>query len=216
MKHKTDWTLLITTIICLLPIVLALIVYDRLPAQLAIHFDNAGKPDNYLPKDLAVFGLPVFMAAINLYSHFRMNNDPKNEMASITLKQFTKWLIPIGSIIVIPITMFISMGAPIPISIIAMSLTGVIIVICGNYLPKCKRNYTIGIKLPWTLDNEENWNKTHRFAGFVWVIGGILFTVSAFFSFGYALIGIVLLLMVLPPIYSFLVYKNQLVDAGNL
>ena len=85
--------------------------------------------------------------------------------------------------------------------------------ICGNYLPKCKRNYTLGIKLPWTLDNEDNWNKTHRFAGFVWVLGGILFTISAFFSFAYAMIGIVVLLMVLPPIYSYLTYKNQLIKA---
>lgn len=213
MKTKNDRTLLLTTIICLLPIVLALIVYDRLPAQLAIHFDFAGKPDNYLPKNVAVFGLPAFMAAINWYSHFRLNNDPKNEMASTTLKQFTKWLIPIGSVIVIPITLFIAMGSPIPISIIATSMTGVIIVICGNYLPKCKRNYTLGIKLPWTLDNEDNWNKTHRFAGFVWVLGGILFTISAFFSFAYAMIGIVVLLMVLPPIYSYLTYKNQLIKA---
>ena len=57
MEKKTSKTLLITTVLCLLPIILALVLYDRLPEQIAIHFDSTGAPDNYLPKALAVFWL---------------------------------------------------------------------------------------------------------------------------------------------------------------
>lgn len=44
-------------------------------------------------------------------------------------------------------------------------LLGIVLIVVGNYLPKCRQNYMIGIKLPWTLDNEENWDYTHRMAG---------------------------------------------------
>lgn len=210
MKKKLDINLLITTVICLLPILLALILYDRLPDQIAVHFDVSGNPDNYFPKALAAFGLPVLFAAINIYTHFRLNNEPKRQNMSSALKLFSKWTVPVISIIMIPITLFMAIGAKINIVMISTAVVGVIIIICGNYLPKCKQNYTIGIKLPWTLDNEENWNKTHRFSGFVWVLGGIAFIISAFFSFMYAQLVIIALLVFTPFVYSYLMYREEL------
>ena len=162
MEKKANKILLISTALCLLPIILALVLYEKLPEEIAIHFDHSRQPDNYLPKAIAAFGLPVLLAAINLYTHFRLNNDPKAENASSTLKQAGKWVIPLISIVVMPITLFIALGAELPINMIITAIVGIVIVCCGNYLPKCKRNYTVGIKLPWTLNNEVNWNKTHR------------------------------------------------------
>lgn len=209
MENKTNKTLIISTVLCLLPIILALVLYEKLPEQIAIHYNSSETPDNYLPKALAVFGLPIILAAINLYTHFRLDNDPKSENASSALKQAAKWAVPLVSVIIMPITLFIAIGAEIPITMVVTAIVGVVIVICGNYLPKCKCNYTIGYKLPWTLNNEDNWNKTHRFAGFVWVIGGILFTANAFFYSIYTVIGVIVLLVALPPIYSYFTYKNQ-------
>lgn len=48
-----------------------------------------------------------------------------------------------------------------------------VFLVVGNYLPKTRQNYTIGIMIPWTPANEENWNRTHRFAGYLWMSGGI-------------------------------------------
>ncbi|MEA4888671.1 MAG: SdpI family protein [Clostridiaceae bacterium] len=208
MTGKINKTLIISTVLCLLPIILALILYDQLPEQIAVHFDQTGTPDNYLPKVLAVWGLPIALSLINLYTHFRLNNDPKRENASFILKLAAKWAVPLISLIVLPITYFMAIGAEIPIGAISSAVCGVFIVICGNYLPKCKRNYTVGIKLPWTLDSEEVWNKTHHFAGFVWVIGGIIFIANAFFHSAYVTVGLVILLVALPLIYSYLAYKS--------
>ena len=55
-------------------------------------------------------------------------------------------------------------------------IIGVMFIGLGNYMPKLKQNYTIGIKVPWTLNSEENWNMTHRMAGKVYVVGGVFFT----------------------------------------
>jgi len=208
MKNKST---IISTIVCLLPIVLSTVLFDKLPEQIAVHFNNAGVADNYLPKAVAAFGLPILMAAINLYSHFRVNKDPKNENAAVSLKNFSKWLVPLLSVIMVPITLFMAMGMSIPIVLISEAIVGVVIIVAGNYLPKCKRNYTMGIKLPWTLDNEDNWNKTHHFAGFIWVIGGIIILLNAFLSISwYIILAVIVLLVVLPFVYSYVLYQKQM------
>lgn len=207
MKNRST---ILSTIVCLLPIILSVVLYSRLPEQVAVHFNNLGEADNYLPKAVAAFGLPLILAVINLYSHFRVNKDPKRENASDSLKSLTQWIVPVISVILVPVTLFMALGVNLPILLIAQALAGVVVVICGNYLPKCKRNYTIGIKLPWTLDSEDNWNKTHRFAGFIWVIGGIGILLNAFLNISWiVMITIIVLLVVIPFVYSYFLYKKQ-------
>ena len=208
MKNKST---ILSTIVSLLPIVLSVAMFDKLPEQIAVHFDNSGNANGYLPKALAAFGLPILLAAINAYSCFRVNKDPKNEYASDSIKSLSRWLIPVLSVITVPATLFMAMGASIPFVLIIEAIAGVVVVICGNYLPKCKRNYTVGIKLPWTLDNEDNWNCTHRFAGFVWVIGGVILLLRAFLNLSrYITIAVIALLIVLPFIYSYMHYRKQI------
>ncbi len=58
-------------------------------------------------------------------------------------------------------------------------IIGVMFIGLGNYMPKLKQNYTIGIKVPWTLNSEENWNMTHRMAGKVYVVAGVISIIIA-------------------------------------
>lgn len=213
MEKKYNVTMLITTIICLTPMVLAIMLYERLPSQIPVHFDYAGSPDNYLPKAAVTFGMPVLFALLNLYTHFRLNKDPKAENASKTLKKISYWVIPAVSVIVIPLSLFTAMGTKLPITTVASLMVGLVIVVCGNYMPKCKQNYTMGIKLPWTLDSEVNWNKTHRFAGFIWTLGGFLILVNSFFTLWYVSLVIVVLLVVSPVVYSYVTYKAMKKEA---
>lgn len=215
MKTNNNITLFVTSIICLIPVIFAMLVFNKLPPQIPIHFDNSGVADNYLPKTIAVFGLPVLMVMINLYIHFRLNNDPKVENASSTLKQLAKWDAPIISVIFIPISVVRALGAELPITMIATALAGVVIVICGNYLPKCRQNYTVGIKLPWTLHSETNWNKTHRFAGYLWVAGGLIILVNSFFSFWNGHLVVMGLLILAPILYSIIEYKKETKTQGS-
>jgi uncharacterized membrane protein len=212
MKNNNKVTLLVTSIICLLPVIYAVLVLDKLPAQIPIHFDNSGNADSYLPKTIAVFGLPVLMMVINIYTHFRINNDPRVENASSTIRQATKWVVPLLSVVLIPYSIVRALGTSLPISLVATALAGIVIVICGNFLPKCRQNYTVGIKLPWTLHSETVWNKTHRFAGFLWVAGGLVILISAFFSLWNIQLIIVGLLVAIPFLYSYIVYKQEVKD----
>lgn len=211
---KNNIILAITTVLCLLPLILSAAVYVELPDQVAIHFDVSGTPDNYVPKALAAFGLPVLMAVVNLFSCFMRKNDPKSANQSNKLNSLITWIIPLVSVVLVPITLFMAMGVDFPIQIVIPAIVGVIIVVCGNYLPKSKQNYTIGIKLPWTLSSEQNWNKTHRFAGYLWVIGGIALVIISFLKSNLIpmSIAIIVVIVVAPMIYSYVIYKKDTVD----
>jgi len=209
MKSKPDRTLIITTIMCLIPIILGIILYNKLPDKIPVHFDNAGTPDRYFTKAITVFILPVAMSFINLYVYIRYSKDPKVDNASVILRRIAIWLVPILSIVLIPTSFFISMGVEIPIVKAGSVIAGILIVIWGNYLPKCRQNYTLGFKLPWTLDDENNWKKTHRFAGFIWVLGGFIIILSSLFITWYLQIVIIILLVVVPIIYSYYTYNTK-------
>ena len=82
----------------------------------------------------------------------------------------------------------------------------------GNYMPKIKQNKTLGIKLKWTLNNEENWNATHRFAGKVWFFGGFLIIPCALLPESvvfFTSLPLVLGLAFAPMIYSYIYHKKQ-------
>ena len=203
-------TMILTCLLCLLPMALGLYFYKELPDQMPIHWNAAGAVDGYAPKALAVFGFPVFFAALEVLMFFVILNDPKKQNQSHIMRQLGFWSLPAIEIVVYTATIFSGLGYDLSITTIAMLLVGVMFIVVGNYMPKAKQNYTIGIKLPWTLDDTENWNKTHRLAGFLWVIGGIVFLVGAFLPGGAVLTLATALVMVLVPTgYSYMLYCKK-------
>lgn len=212
MKIKVYKLLIISTLICLLPIILSLAIYDKLPDQMPIHWDIEGNPDNYGSKAFAVIGLPFMMAGLNLLTHFGLNSDPKKANSSVVLKLIGKLTIPFLSVTLVPVTIFAGLGYDIPIERIVPAFVGLLFIIIGNYLPKSKQNYTVGIKLPWTLNNEENWNKTHRLAGYLWIVCGLVMFVNSFLKIYWLPVFILIIsgIVFVPAIYSYILYKKGL------
>lgn len=207
MKSKTkliDRTLVLTTLVCILPILFSLSVYDRLPQQVPIHFDASGNPDNYAHKAFAAFGIPLLLAFFNFILQLGLKFDPKRDTSS-RIYHISRWIIASVSLLVMPITLLIALGNDIPVEKVVPLFVSMLFLILGNYLPKCKQNYTIGIKLPWTLASEYNWNKTHRFAGWVWTAVSIILLAGLLLNLNSALLFMIAIpvLTFLPIIYSF-------------
>ena len=99
------------------------------------------------------------------------------------------------------------------VEIIMPILVGLTFIIVGNLLPKCRRSYTLGIKLPWTLASDENWNKTHRVGGKTWVIGGVFTLATSFLGSFWLLLAVLVVMVGVPTVYSYWYYqkfeKNQ-------
>ena len=207
MKNKK--MLVITSLICLLPIIVGALVYKRLPEMIATHFDLNGNPDGWSSRAFAVFGLPAILLAVNLLLPFMLRADPKHENMSGALVNITIWTIPVLSLLCSGLTLGRALGYDVRIERVLPVFMGVLFILIGNYLPKTKQSYTMGIKLPWTLASEENWNRTHRLAGFLWVLGGIYFIVVSFIGWSVPAFVIPLAVMVLVPmVYSYLLYRK--------
>ena len=212
MKKINRRVLLISTIGCLLPIIVGLILYDKLPAMLPTHFNSAGEVDSYSSKNFTVFGLPLLLAAINLITIIFVNIDPKRKLNQDNIINLIYWIIPVLTNIVCYASYFVALGYAINVTIIVEVFTGLLIMVIGNYLPKIKPNYTVGIKLPWTLNDDDNWYKTHRYSGKVWFVGGFLLILSSFIPSAYQMfffIIIISILVIIPFIYSYRLYLKK-------
>ncbi len=206
---KNRKTLIVTTLVCLLPLIAGALVYSRLPEQVATHFDLQGNPDSWSSRAFAVFGLPGILLAVNLLVPFLLRADPKHENMSGALVNIAIWTVPVVSLLCSGLTLGRALGYDLRIEMVLPVFMGVLFILIGNYLPKTKQSYTMGIKLPWTLASEENWNRTHRLAGFLWVIGGAFFIVMSFIGWNLIAFLIPITLMVLAPtVYSYLLYRK--------
>lgn len=217
MKSKIRWELIISSIICLLPIIMGVVLYNQLPETIATHFGLNGEPDGYSSKNFVVFGLPLLMFGLNIFLQFALNTDPKKQNMDKVLRSVAIWMVPVMSVMMSAFVLFKAIGNEVAIEVIVPVFVGSLFAIIGNYMPKTKQNYTMGIRLPWTLDSEENWNKTHRLAGYLWVVGGILMVVLSLLRLWttWLLFVIIAVFAFIPAVFSYLYHKKELKERGQ-
>lgn len=200
--------LIITSLIILIPIVIGLILWDKLPDQVPMHWNAQGEVDSYGTKFQAVFLMPLVLVAFHWICILGTSLDPKKQNINDKMVTLVLWIIPIISLLCNSMMYATALGHKVNVEIIMPLFMGALFVVIGNYMPKCKQSYTVGIKLPWTLDNEENWNKTHRLAGFLWVIGGVIIMATAFLGAFWLFFIVLIPMVVIPFVYSYLLYKK--------
>ena len=213
MLKKYRKTLIITTIIILLPVLAGVILWNRLPEQFPIHFNAAGEVDGWSSKAFGVFGLPLILVAFQwLCGLGSLKMDPKAENLEGKVFSLVLWIIPVLSVVLHALVYCTALGMEMNVQIFMPLLVGVMMVIIGNWLPKCKQTYTLGIKLPWTLADEDNWNRTHRFAGPIWVVCGMLIVVCGLIggAFLWVMPAAFVVMIAAPTLYSFLLFKGKI------
>lgn len=201
--------LIITSLITLIPIVVGLILWDKLPDQVPLHWNAQGEVDGYGTKFQAVFLMPLVLVASHWICVLGTSLDPKKQNINDKIFTLVLWIIPVISLLCNSTVFATALGHKVSVEIIMPLFMGALFVIIGNYLPKCKQSYTLGIKLPWTLDDEENWNKTHRLAGFLWVIGGVIIMATAFLGLFWLFFIVIIPMVIVPFVYSYALYKKS-------
>lgn len=211
MLKKNKTMIIITTLVALLPILVGLLLWDQLPEQIPSHWGIDGEVDSWSSKSFAVFFLPLMVAGIHLVCVFASSLDPKHHAYEGKMLQLVLWICPVLSLVISSLVYTYALGYDfLDVPFIMCLLVGIAFIIVGNYLPKCRQSYTMGIKLPWTLDNEDNWNRTHRFAGPIWVVCGMIIMVSAIFggAFLWVMLAAFLVMIFAPTVYSYLLFKR--------
>ena len=212
MLKKNRKTLILTSIIILLPILVGIVLWNKLPDTMVTHFGIDNEVNGFSSKFFGVLGLPFILLAIHLFSAIVTAKELRKQNISNKMYTLCLWIGPCISIFVSAFVYPYNLGIKLNIGLFASMFVGLIFIIIGNYLPKMRQNYTIGIKLPWTLANEENWNKTHRLAGYVYIILGMLIImvalIDAFNSLIFMLIAVLISVLIL-GLYSFILHVRK-------
>ena len=208
MMKKYKWTLILACIVSICPIIVGLILWNQLPDRIDTHFGSGGEANGWRSKAFTVFGITGIMTAVELILFFATTNDPKKRNIDEKLMRLILWIIPVLSLIVNFSCYAIALGKKVDIGMITNVCVGIVFIIMGNYMHRIKQNYTVGIKLPWTLNSEENWNRTHRMASWLFVLCGILFIVNGAVLQTEWMVGAAILMAVVPGLYSFILYKK--------
>lgn len=209
MIKKNKGTLIFTSIILLLPMAIGLLLWDKLPEQVPMHWNAVGEVDGWGSKSMLVFVMPLFLLGLHWLGVLVTSFDKKSAVINGKPLQLALWVCPFISLLVHALVYTTILGYDLTVEIIMPLAMGLMFMVIGNLLPKCKRNRSIGIKVPWALADDENWNKTHRFAGKVWVLGGAVMMASAVLGSIVLFFVISLLMCIVPTLYSYLFYRKN-------
>ena len=137
-------TLIITSIVTILPVLIGIICWNRLPDVMATHFGFNNEANGFSSKAFAVFGLPMILLAVLWVGAFVTAHDPKRQNISPKMFSLMLWIAPVISLVAAATIYPVNLGYELNIAFFSELLSGLMFIIIGNYLPKARQNYTIG------------------------------------------------------------------------
>ena len=207
---KKEWY---NIVMLLLPFVVLPLIWELMPSQIPVQWNFQGEVSSYGDKFYALLMLPVGNILIYLIMLYLPVIDPKKRI-EIDQK-------PIPTLRTLLVILFLGMSTWVTVSAMEMQVEtqswlylglAIFVTVAGNYLRTIKPNYFLGIRLPWTLESEENWRKTHKLGSYVWVAGGILmlllFPFLPFSIYSTVFTIAVLAIAIIPVGYSFYLFKQ--------
>lgn len=216
MKHHLR-KLLLASALTLLPMAVGAVLWYELPPTLITHWGASGEADGVASKAFAVFGMPLILLALFWVCVYFTDKDPKNADQNRKPLGMVIWTVPMISCVSSGVVYAVALGATFNSAVILSLLMGVMFVLIGNYLPKCKQNFTLGIKIRPTLESEENWNATHRLAGKLWFFGGFAMFLCMLLpsTAAFAVIMVLIAVMVIVPVVYAYAYRRRQLKSDN-
>jgi uncharacterized membrane protein len=203
-KEAPFWLLLAA------PVVYLLVVRDRLPAEIPSHWNLRGEVDGYSP----AWVLPLVHLGIYLLMLVLPKVDPRKKNYDIFSSSYYKIRLGITTFLSLIVVLSIAVGTGTELPVTRLILISVLLLFAfiGNYLGTVRPNWFLGIRTPWTLDNEEVWRKTHLLASRFWFWGGWLGIVLTFLfpihQLPFLIIGLLLILSLTPIVYSYFLHQQ--------
>lgn len=208
---KTTRTLLIIGLLVLVALGVGVWLYPHMPAHVPSHWNAAGQVNGWMSPFWAVAVWPLLMAGtgalllvLPAISPRRFEIKPFAHTYEVLLLAVEAFLLVVGVC-----AMLAGAGYAVPIPRVVTLAVGALLVVLGNYMGKLRRNFFVGIRTPWTLANDEVWARTHRLAGWLFVVAGLLIVIVGIAALPVGwLIGIVVTVAVIVYVYSYLIYRR--------
>lgn len=220
--EKINWKAQIPSIVMILAMfITAIVTYPMLPDKLPVHWNIHGEVDRYMatnPFSAVLFPL-IALFALGLFL-FLPGVDPKREKYKLFSREYViiQRVILFFFLVLYGVAIANSLGYAVPTGLVIPVAVGVLLIVLGNYMGKIRWNYFVGFKLPWTLANETVWNKTHRFGGKLFMIGGLLTVAGVFLppAIRFGMLTVICILIVGGTVvYSWTMYRRENEELRN-
>lgn len=192
-------------------VVVTLAVYPQLPDPMPIHWNAAGQVDGYLSKPWGVAVLPGTAAFTLLIMKIVMLVSPKKhrtEELDRIMALFQVLLVTFMCAVAV-LVLLESLGHNTRLDKMIFGGIGLLLIVIGKNIGKVRKNYFLGIRTPWTMKNDEVWDRTHQLGGKLFMVAGLLMLFNAFVSlYIFWTLAAVALLMLVPVAYSYVVYRQ--------
>ena len=202
--------LILTSFVIVLPALIGAFFWKALPEQIPTHFGIDGQADGYSSKLFTLVAFPILFVLFQIIALASLERESVKVTVPAKMRKLYAWIVPALSFIVQGSIYANALGIVKNSPTLVTAFLGMLFIVIGNYLPKTKRNHTIGIRIPWMLSDDKNWHKTHRMAGKLWVLGGLLILLESFVQVAMPYVmGVVIAIMIIAPmIYSFLLSRK--------
>lgn len=208
---------IIYLLIALIPLIYTAMVYGSAPDTIPTHYNAQGIADAYGSKSQLWLmpGITFVIAISGLFmpflTKFSKQTDARSLDFAIKFTAFTLAFVAVISIIIVYVSTHYTDETGSAIGTLSLYALFIFFIITGLFLPKISRNAVVGIRLPFTLMDDNNWNKTHKFAGKVWIVGGIVGIVLTFVTGGsfWVGMGVILATTLITFLYSIILYYKK-------
>jgi uncharacterized membrane protein len=186
------------------------LAYDSLPPQVPVHWNIRGQVDGFAPKTWGVWLLPGAMVLLlGLFAVLPRISPRHFEIDTFraTYEFIALLVIALFGFLQV-ITIAQARNQSLNAGVWLANGMYLFFALLGNVMGKIRRNYFVGIRVPWTLSSERVWNDTHRLAAWLWTgagLLGLLFGLLGQIAVG---IGLIALAVIVPIVYSYLHYKE--------
>ena len=223
MKQSKLFHLLLPFIVMAIPWIYLAIIWNDLPPIVPTHFGLNGRPDDFASKPHIILA-PAIITIVGIGSYFLLRNiyrlDPKRKYSETTSGVLSK--IAVATLILLCAVCIFIMYSSLHGKIEGLNLlfcgVSLFMAFIGNLMHSIKPNYFAGFRLPWALENEENWRKTHQLASKIWFICGIAMAIISLIIsdnvLPFVFFGGILLMTLIPTIYSYKLYRRAMKETS--
>ena len=211
---STRTTIFVTIFLIAFAVTFSIAVFDRLPDQMASHWNTANQVDGYISRFWGAFLMPIMTVGILVLFMIIPSIDPLKANIAQFREYFNTFITLIAAFMVYMhiLTMLWNLGYnQFNMGTAMMPAMGLLFVFAGVMMRKAKRNFFIGIRTPWTLSSDRVWDETHRLGSTLFIVSGLLALLGAVFE-AYAIwlilipvLGSTIFLLV----YSYVLYQRE-------
>jgi uncharacterized membrane protein len=161
--------------------VMSLAAYSHLPDRVPIHWDWDWEPNGWAGRPYGAFLIPLVMLALTIMFRVLPGADPRKD-------NYEKFWTSYDLIVIAVVTLCFAihcvslgqaLGLPLAMERVGPGLLGAFFIGIGNVFPRVRSNFWIGIRTPWSLSSDENWARTQRVGGYLFVVAGVLLLADA-------------------------------------